>query len=273
MILEIDHVLVAARDPDGAAADLSASLGLVAAGGGVHEAIGTRNALLSLGGPYLELIGLLDSAPETRARALRHPIGSAVARALDDLAAADLARDGDAADAAAAHARYAYVTVALRSDDAVGEVARLAARGLATGVMPREVVRRRPDGTAIRWPVAFPARLGPDEAPFLIEHAPGESERAARLAAGGPRLHGLDVRVADPAATAGHWAAAWGLVTAGPPAPGSSGETTVSLSVGPHEVVLAGSRRGAPAAIVRLVDPPGGGPRVVDRGGVVIAVG
>jgi hypothetical protein len=113
VILEIDHVLVVAADPEAAAADLAAVLGLVPAGGGVHAAIGTRNALLSLAGPYLEFIGLADDAPTTRERALRHPIGAAVVRALDSLAAQrpvpsakwlEAVPDAEVAD-------FAYVTV------------------------------------------------------------------------------------------------------------------------------------------------------------------
>jgi len=272
MIREIDHVLVATRDPDDAAAGLAASLGLLRAGGGVHEAIGTRNALISLGGPYLELIGLQDAEPETRTRALRHPIGSAVVRALDAMAAGGARGQGGLGASSDGDAPWAYVTVALRSDDVVGEVARLAARGMARGVTSSEVVRRRPDGTAIRWPVAFPSRLGPEEPPFLIEHEPDEPERTARLAAGGPSLRRLDLVVADPAATAGRWASAWGLVTRREPAPDPAAATTVALRVGPHEMVLASSSRAA-RAVVRLADPAAGEPRAFDGGGVVIAIG
>lgn len=264
MIVEIDHILLAAPDPDAAAADLGAALGLAPAGGGVHEAIGTRNALLSLGGPYLELIGLRDDARATRELALRHPIGSAVVRALDGLAGR-------------LPARCAYVTVALRSDDVAADVARLRASASAPAPAPAlstsEVVRRRPDGSIVRWPVAFPARLGPQEPPFLIEHAPDEPERAARLRGGGPALRALGIAASDPVATARGWAAVLGLAGwVRPAARAGDGGTSLALALGGHTVVLSRDGRPPGSATVRIVDPAGGGARVVERGGLVVAV-
>jgi hypothetical protein len=282
MIVEIDHVLAAAADPDGAAADLVSTLGLLPAGGGIHEAIGTRNALLSLGGPYLELIGLMDDTPATRERALRHPIGAAVVRALDGLAAAG--EESAAASATAGGpAPCAYVTVALRSDDVAGDVVRLAAAaGAGAGIVASDVVRRRPDGSIVRWPVAFPRRLGPEDPPFIIEHAPDEPERAARVAGGGPALRSVAVAVADPAAVARRWAHTWGIApdaggAPAVPAPGDPpGSRRVRLAVGAHRVDLVAAGRARAPMVVLAADPMGGGkgtsPRVADRGGVVFIV-
>lgn len=241
MIVEIDHILVAVADPDAAAASLAATFGLRPAGGGVHPAIGTRNALSSLGGPYVEMIGPLDESTGGPGRAQSHPIGDAVRTAL---------RDGGAG---------AYVTVALRSDDVRADTARLRAAGSPLGA---DIVRRaRPDGSSISWPVAFPPRLGPAEPAFLIEHGPDEPERAARLHDPGPRLARLSIRVADPAAVAAAWWSTLGI-RFGPAAPGAdTGPGELWATVGPHVVALIA---GPPArhgdATVELVGagPPGG---------------
>jgi hypothetical protein len=218
VIVEVDHILVAVPDPDAAAAHLAEALGLPLAGGGTHPAIGTRNALLSLGGPYLELIGPLDGPGDAPGRLPPHPIGDAVRAAL---------RDGSAG---------AYVSVALRSDDLGADVGRLRAAG---SPLAADVVRRaRPDGSAISWPVAFPPRLGPGAPAFLIEHAPDEPERAARLAGAGPRLARLVIRVGDPAAVADAWAATLGIRFA-PAGPGQ-----LLATIGPHVVALVVAARG-----------------------------
>jgi len=264
VIVEIDHILVAVPDPDAEASRLAEALGLRLAGGGTHPAIGTRNALLSLGGPYLELIGLLDGPGEAPGRLPPHPIGDAVRAAL---------RDGGAG---------AYVAVALRSDDLAADVARLRAGG--SRLAPDVVRRARPDGSAISWPVAFPPRLGPDDPPFLIQHAPDEPERGARLAGAGPRLARLVIRVGDPAAVADAWAATLGIrfAAAGPGgeappdaagmpgtgrAPGTGGAPGDELvaSIGAHVVALVPAARGGGAeATIELVGGrPGASPELV----------
>lgn len=252
MILEIDHILIAVPDPAAAAADLAGALGLAPAGGGVHEAIGTRNALLNLGGPYLELIGLTDADSGTRDRALGHPIGAAVVRALDAIAAGG-------------PGPYAYVTLALRTDDMAGDLALLRAAGRGTGVAPAVVERRRPDGSLIRWQVAFPPRLGPAEAPFLIEHAPDEPERVARVAAGGPALDRLVVPMDRPDLAARAWRDGWGLV----PAQGAAAGSAV-ISVGADAIVFVDARTHPGPVAVRLAALSSGAARTVDRGGVAI---
>ena len=62
MLLGIDHLVIAVRDPDAAAATMEADLGLAVTGGGRHEHAGTFNRLAFLGDTYLELIGVFDRA-------------------------------------------------------------------------------------------------------------------------------------------------------------------------------------------------------------------
>jgi len=70
--------LVGAVDPDDAAAQLEAELGLVATGGGRHDVLGTFNRLVWLCDAYLELISVFN-----RAIAERSWLGPPVLRTLD----------------------------------------------------------------------------------------------------------------------------------------------------------------------------------------------
>ncbi len=184
MLLGIDHVVVACPDPEAAARELEDRVGLRSEGGGRHEAFGTFNRLVWLGDSYLELIGLFD-----RASAERSWIGAPTVRALD--------RGGGLA------------TWAVATDDLDGDLARLRTdrSGLADA---RSGQRVRADGQVVRWRLAAPGSLGPDEAPFLIEHDPAAAEwtpadRAARAHAphplgGAVGLEILEIPVADPGA-------------------------------------------------------------------------
>src|SRR3954449_12439249 len=58
--VRIDHVIWATADLDAAAARLERDHGLRAAGGGVHDGMGTHNRILPLGGGYLELLAVRD---------------------------------------------------------------------------------------------------------------------------------------------------------------------------------------------------------------------
>jgi hypothetical protein len=153
VLLGIDHLVIATVDPDAAAAELEVTLGLSPGGGGRHEGLGTYNRLVWLGDTYLELIGVDDPEP---ARASW--VGAPTVRAL--------ARGGGLA------------TWAVASDGLSGDLERLRARGAAwEGPIAGE--RRRPDGRLVRWSIAVPPRLDPDEPPFLIGHDPGSAEWTA----------------------------------------------------------------------------------------------
>jgi catechol 2,3-dioxygenase-like lactoylglutathione lyase family enzyme len=181
MINGIDHLVIACADPDAAAAGLERSLGLRAAGGGRHDALGTFNRLIWLGDSYLELIGVFDER-----LAATGWIGRPALRALE--------RGGGLA------------TYALASDDLEADVERLRAAGaLIEGPLRGE--RTRADGRVVRWLLAAPPVLGPHEPGFLIEHDTTAAEwtppeRAACAAevhpAGGPvRLEALEIPVPD----------------------------------------------------------------------------
>lgn len=181
MLLGIDHLVIAVADPDGAATELEQRLGLEAAGGGRHDALGTFNRLVWLGDSYLELIGVFD-----RALAAGSWIGAPTVRALD--------------------AGGGLATWALASDALDHDVADRRSTG-ADLADPVPGERRRPDGTMVRWRLSAPRMLGPADPPFMIEHDSASAEwtpsdRAARAArrhpiGGAVRLETLELLVDD----------------------------------------------------------------------------
>jgi len=219
MLLGIDHLVIAVDDPDVAADELEARLGLVATGGGRHD-MGTYNRLVFLGDAYLELIGAWN-----RDLARAHPIGAAVVRALDANAPG-------------------LVTYALATDGARREVGALRAAGspISDAVAGS---RTRPDGEVVAWHCAFPPALGPAEPPFVIEHelagAEWDEDARRRRASfvhpfgGSARLVGIELVVPDPAATAAAYALVLGVVV--PPGPGPiPGER--ETRIGEHRIRL-----------------------------------
>jgi Glyoxalase-like domain len=60
-LVRIDHVIYAARDLEATTARLEKEYGLAATGGGRHEAIGTHNRTIPLGGGYLEVLAVADA--------------------------------------------------------------------------------------------------------------------------------------------------------------------------------------------------------------------
>lgn len=231
MLLGIDHLVIATADPDAAAVELEAALGLSPGGGGRHEGLGTYNRLVWLGDTYFELIGVDD--PE-RARASW--VGAPTIRAL--------ARGGGLA------------TWAVASDGLPADLERLRAQG-ASWEGPFGGERRRPDDRLVRWSIAVPPRLDPDEPPFLIAHDPTSAEwtpderrdRAAAVhAAGGPiRLETLALPVAPSAMPARSLALlrALGL----PFRPSLAGRGARDASLGGQTVRLAPAPDGTPPTV------------------------
>jgi catechol 2,3-dioxygenase-like lactoylglutathione lyase family enzyme len=154
MLLGIDHLVIACRDPDASIDRLAGELGLEPGGGGRHERYGTFNRLIFLGDAYLELMGVFDS-DLARARGI-----GAATEALLEAGAEGLA------------------SFAIATDDIDGDVARLRRLG-APYDDPAPGERRRRDGEVIRWRTALPERIGPDGLPFLIQHEDAGPEWSA----------------------------------------------------------------------------------------------
>lgn len=238
MLTGIDHLVIACGDPDAAAAELEVLLGLRATGGGRHGALGTFNRLIWLGDSYVELIGIAD-----RALAEASWIGAPTLVALD--------------------AGGGLATWAASTDSIAAALAGLRARGSNLGD-PTPGERARPDGRVVRWAVSVPARLGPTEPPFLIEHDPTAAEwtpdeRALRATEvhpiGGPvRLDVLELPAADPARMGAAFLRRAGI---GPFRPSLAGGGSRDAAIGGQTLRLVPGGRGGPrpawpAATIRL---------------------
>jgi hypothetical protein len=198
VLLGIDHLVVAVRSVEAAAAVLERDLGLAVTGGGRHEAMGTYNRLAFVGDAYIELIGVFDAAL----------VRSSSSFAVGGAALAHLDERGEG-----------LATYAVATDDVAQDVARLRAIGSPIGD-PVAGARTRPDGEVVRWTCAFP-ELGPERPPFLIEHEAtgaewGDDARATRAAfrhpAGGRVwLTALDLPVTDAPTVARAYGAVLGI--------------------------------------------------------------
>lgn len=185
MLHGIDHVAIAAPDPDAVAAQLERQLGLAATGGGHHDGLGTFNRIIWLAdGSYLEIMGVDDE-------------DAAQSWAMGRAAVEVLASGGG-------FAAYALDDRPLEPDVNV-------LRGYGSEIGdPIEGSRLRPDGEVVQWRTALPPRIGPDGVPFLIEHVMVGAEWGADVLAeraqyahpiGSPvLLVGLDLAADDPEA-------------------------------------------------------------------------
>jgi glyoxalase-like protein len=232
----IDHLVIAVADPDGAARELEAELGIAATGGGEHPGVGTYNRLVFVGDAYLELIGVRNEAAATR-----WPVGAATLRAL--------------------RAGGGLATYTLREDQLEATVSRLRATGSTIGLVTPGS-RTRPDGEQVEWWTATFDELGPDRPPFLIQHAytgaewgdeAMERRRTFVHPVGTPVvLAGLDIAIVDPSSLAEAYARELGLHIA----PDTDG---ACLDIGAHRVRLVAAERAS--AVVHL------------RGGIAASVG
>lgn len=249
VLLGIDHIVIACRDPDHAAAQLTGLAGLEALPGGRHPRWGTFNRLVWLGDSYLELMGVEDPV-----LALGREIGAATQRLL-------------------AAGREGVASFSLASDDLAGDVARLRAAG-SRYEDPAPGERRRPDGEVVRWHTALPPALGPDRPPFLVQHDETAAEwRPAERADRAQRVHPfggtatlarLEIEVDDPLAAGTSYTEALGLV------PVAVDDGSVDFAIGSHVVRLR-PRSGLPDATVVILGIEGG-PRSVDLLGCRIQV-
>jgi catechol 2,3-dioxygenase-like lactoylglutathione lyase family enzyme len=232
MLTAVDHVILAVADPDAAAAELEASLGLAVVGGGRHAAHGTYNRLLWLGDSYLELMGIFDPALAAESWWGRH-----MAQVLAGKPAG-------------------YAGFALASSDLAADVERLRAIGAQVSD-PIDGQRARADGEVVRWRIA---RLPPPDPElgltFLIEHDLSAAEwrpadRATRAAfehpLGGPaRLIRLELPVADVARASLRLLRELGLQFR----PSLAGQGARDTSIGEQVLRLLPARPGSSPAIV-----------------------
>jgi hypothetical protein len=236
MLTGIDHVLIACSDPDTAAAELEATVGLHIDVGGRHPSHGTFNRIGWLGDSYVELMGVFD-----RDLAARSWWGSHLLRVLE-------------------HSAAGWMGVALGSDDATADAALLAGRGSALGQLEAGE-RSRPDGGVVRWRLLHASKPDPDLGLlFLIEHDPSSPEwspadRAQRASLahplGGPaRLQRIEMPATDLRAAAMRLIRDVGLGFR----PSLSGRGARDASVGRQTVRLMPATRGVV-------------PRIVIRGG------
>jgi hypothetical protein len=196
MLRGIDHVVIAAADPDAAALELEQELGLTCSEGGRHDRLGTFNRLVWLAdGSYLELIGVEDVE-----QARSWPMGRAAVEAL--------ARGGG-------FAAYALDDRPLESDVR-------ALRGYGSEIGDAiEGSRAHPSGEVVRWRAAVPPRIGPEGLPFLIEHVmTGVEWGAAALVERARYVHpigspvllvGLELAADDPPALAAEYSKQLGI--------------------------------------------------------------
>ncbi len=137
----IDHLVYATPDVDETIHDLKRSLGVEAVPGGRHLGYGTRNALLSLGSSYLEIIGP-DSGQ-------RRPL-SGYWYGVENIGVARL------------------VTWTAR----VEHIERVAAHAHVLGYGPGDVhnvFRETPEGDRLSWRLTLPTMAGNGLIPNLIE--------------------------------------------------------------------------------------------------------
>lgn len=141
----IDHLVYATPDVDATAVDLARRLGVEAAPGGRHLGYGTRNAILSLGSSYLEILGPDEGQPT--------PTGG-YWYGLEKLSAPRL------------------LTWTAR----VEHIERVAAHAHSAGYNPgdvHKVFRETPDGESLSWRLTIPTMAGDGLVPNLIEWDPG----------------------------------------------------------------------------------------------------
>jgi len=172
----VDHLLLGVGDLDRGIEWLKETTGVIAVAGGSHPGVGTRNALVSMGGRrYLEILAPDPAQAEYKfridVRKLREP---------------------------------RLITWAAGTDhiDAVAKRARDAGRKI---VGPQEGSRARPDGKLLRWrTVAVPNDLGAsgvEPIPFFIEWA-RDSMHPSRDSPAGCVLQALQIEHPNPDAVA-----------------------------------------------------------------------
>jgi hypothetical protein len=175
-VLSLDHVVYAVRDLEAAAERFRRELGLDSAPGGRHPGWGTANRIVPFGPDYLELIAVVDQ--------------DEAARSLFGRSILERVSRGDG-----------WATLCAATDELDAVASRL-------DLSVSEGLRRRPDGTELRWRSAGleDARRQP-WMPFFIEwDVPVEVHPGRARAGHGVRPSGIAwVRVAGDADRLREW--------------------------------------------------------------------
>lgn len=168
----LDHLVLATADLGATVADFARRTGVMPVPGGAHPGLGTRNHLVGLGGrSYLEIIGPDPEQPEPTGP---RPFG------VDRSAAPTV------------------LTWAISPPDLDPAITGARARGVDPGP-PRQMSRRTPDGTVLRWRLTDTgAGALPDPVPFLIDW--GDSRHPADSGLPLTPLLAVSASVPDPEA-------------------------------------------------------------------------
>ena len=168
----LDHLIYAAPDLDEGMDSIERLLGVRPMIGGRHPDLGTRNALVAIGGEaYLEVIAPDPGLP-----------APARGRLFD----------------ADTFPQPALATWVLRDESIEAVVSRARDRGVNLGEVAAGH-RRKPDGTRVSWKVSDPYAMPLDGAvPFVI--AWGDTPHPSLAAPSVGTLSGLEVEHPDPAA-------------------------------------------------------------------------
>ena len=164
--MDLDHVILGARDLQATARQLESEHRLASVPGGRHVGLGTENRIVPLGEAYIELMGAADAD-----EAAANPFGAWV---LERVAGGDT-----------------WLGWCLRTDDLDGVCQRL-------GLEAQAMTRARPDGLQLSWRLAG-LELAREEPwrPFFIEWDIPDDEFPGRAGgetqASGTRIAAVEV--------------------------------------------------------------------------------
>ena len=208
-MLRVDHVILAVRDLDQAAAGILERHGLASVAGGRHPGWGTGNRIVPLGLNYIELLGVVDAEEASRAA-----FGRAVLATV---------AEGE---------RFFGWCVA--TDDLEGVAARL-------GLDIQSGSRARTDGTALRWrSVGMDLAIEERTVPFFISWSiPAEDHPGRDRAAHRARPSGIAwVEVGGDGAMLAQWLGEDGRSLPVRVAEGPAGVRAVGIATKDGEIVL-----------------------------------
>ncbi len=220
MDLQFDHLVHTVYDPNSVRQHFADAFGWRTVPGGKHVEWGTYNGLSYFGLSYIEWVGVFDEA-----LAKTSEFGKWVL--------ADLQRGEGVQQFALRTRRLDEIAAAWR------------ARGL-NAVGPVQGLRRREDGTTLRWRLLFPARTDVEAfpLPFLIEWEEDDRQREAGLVAAGAlpagsayrlQLVKVESRVRDVRQLAERWNT-WYADEGAEMSVSSDGSTAVVRGLGPELV-------------------------------------